>query len=298
MAEKALPWFWDAVVSGSVGFALNKLYEKVPNALSGSPQEEYNKGLDCKTRGEKECAAQHFLNAAHGDYSPAQLAIADAYFSGTGVTQNYADARKWYEAAANHQDTEAQYKLAEMYYKGLGMPKPSHPMAAEWLEKAANGGHNDAEAILGYLYEKGDVVNQDYVSSAYWYGRAAGGKYTSDISRMFAQVRLAGLLYAGHLTSQRGSDHNNEDARDLYAKAALAGNSYAQYCLAFLCENGIGGPMDIPCALKWYGLAKDNTDGQLDEKMREEAASKSVSLKPWWQQNLERPRIYRPPVNP
>ena len=57
----------------------------------------------------KECEAQRFLGAI--------------FYYGRGVTQDYAEAAKWYKKAAEQGDSGAQNILGAMYERGKGIPK-------------------------------------------------------------------------------------------------------------------------------------------------------------------------------
>ncbi len=65
------------------------------------------------------------------------------YYSGQGVPVDYAQAAKWFEAAAKQRDTMAQYNLACLYYHGLGVEKDINN-ACFWLQEAIQHGHDAA----------------------------------------------------------------------------------------------------------------------------------------------------------
>ncbi len=76
------------------------------------------------------------------------------------------------EAAAMAGDPEAQYRVGQRYYDGLGVPK-SHRRAMEWWQRAATAGHAGAQYSLGVLYFDGVGIRRDFVEGCRWLGAAA-----------------------------------------------------------------------------------------------------------------------------
>ena len=64
--------------------------------------------------------------------------------SGTGVEQDYLEARKWYERAADQGEVGAQLQLAELYLYGRGVEQ-DNIRAHMWFSIAANHGMKFAE---------------------------------------------------------------------------------------------------------------------------------------------------------
>jgi hypothetical protein len=65
---------------------------------------------------------RHKQIAEQGD-SYAQRFLGASYYLGLGVTQDYAEAAKWYKKAAEQEDRVAQNILGSMYEKGKGVSK-------------------------------------------------------------------------------------------------------------------------------------------------------------------------------
>jgi TPR repeat protein len=78
------------------------------------------------------------------------MSLAAMYESGTGVPQNYALARGWYNKAATQGDPVAQQKLAAMYEQGVG-GKQDLAQAEYWYQKAADQGQEQARVALQRL---------------------------------------------------------------------------------------------------------------------------------------------------
>jgi TPR repeat protein len=74
--------------------------------------------------------------AEAGD-AEAQFRLAQAYENGQGVAQGYADAARWYQAAAEQGILAAQARLGEMYLCGCGHPESITPSAAAHLAEAS-----------------------------------------------------------------------------------------------------------------------------------------------------------------
>jgi uncharacterized protein len=77
--------------------------------------------------------------AVEGDPN-AQTLLADMYYYGKEVPQNYEQAAFWYKKAAEQGNAKAQYNLGVMYDTGHGVPQNSKK-ARFWLKKAAVNGH-------------------------------------------------------------------------------------------------------------------------------------------------------------
>lgn len=72
------------------------------------------------------------------------------YENGWEVQQDYAEARKWYEKAAEQDAPFAEFRLGLMYRDGLGVSRDKKK-AMYWLERAASKGEDKAEAILARM---------------------------------------------------------------------------------------------------------------------------------------------------
>ena len=82
------------------------------------------------------------LRADQGD-ADAQYNLGGAYYTGYGVTQDYAEAVKWWRLAADQGNADAQYNLGVAYYSGYGVTQ-DYAEAHKWLNLAAAAGHPTA----------------------------------------------------------------------------------------------------------------------------------------------------------
>jgi len=77
---------------------------------------------------------------ADRDIALAQYRLAEMYSSGNGVPQDYAEAAKWYVRSANRGEVAAQYKLGTMYENGEGVPR-DNILAYMWFDLSAAHGN-------------------------------------------------------------------------------------------------------------------------------------------------------------
>lgn len=83
------------------------------------------------------------MPAAEQGHVKAQYNLGNGYRRGKGVTQDYAEAQKWYRKAAEQGYAIAQNNLGAMYYSGEGVLQDT--IAAHmWFNIAAANGHKNA----------------------------------------------------------------------------------------------------------------------------------------------------------
>lgn len=82
------------------------------------------------------------------------------HFDGLGVTQDYAEALKWYKLAATQGQVEAQGNLGNIYAFGLWVPK-DYNEALKWYKFAADQGNAVAQNGPGNMYVNGQGVSRD-----------------------------------------------------------------------------------------------------------------------------------------
>ena len=86
--------------------------------------------------------------------------------------KNYGEAAKHFQSAAAQGSLMAQYRLATLYYQGLG-EEQDYGQAALWYRRAAEQGNVDAQYSLGNMYLMGEGIPQDDAQARYWYNAAA-----------------------------------------------------------------------------------------------------------------------------
>ena len=102
----------------------------------------------------------------------AQFELGHMYENGRGVTQDYAEAMKWYRLAADQGYAKAQNNLGYMYRRGEGVSQ-DNAEAVKWYRLAAEQGNVSAQNNLGVMYENGLGVLQDNVMAHMWYNIAS-----------------------------------------------------------------------------------------------------------------------------
>lgn len=102
----------------------------------------------------------------------AQFNLAQMYNFGRGVSQDYAEALRWYHKSAGQGDAKAEWVLGFKYDRGQGVP-PDYAKALRWYLKAAKQGYAEAQDCLGTLYAEGHGVPQNYGEALQWYRKAA-----------------------------------------------------------------------------------------------------------------------------
>jgi TPR repeat protein len=99
--------------------------------------------------------------------APEQFRVGVMYELGQGAKQDYAEARRWYLKAAEHDDPRAEFALGVLAVRGLGAPK-DFAEAAKWFHRAADHGVASAQFNLGLMYAHSLGVPQDYVLAHTW----------------------------------------------------------------------------------------------------------------------------------
>ncbi len=217
--------------------------------------------------------------AAQNDVE-AQFELAEAYRTGDDTAEDFAEALRWYRAAAELGHADAQNNLGAMYLAGMGIDK--NPLAAVyWYRKAAEQEHVHAQFNLGMRYLMGSGVEQSDEDAAHWLHAAA------EQGDLEAITQLGTLYQLG-----RGVEQNFVAAADLHTIAAMEGDmaaiaSLADYreeielaalngsivgalCMAKIYDRGLGVEIDPAQVYAWFRWAKlhgkfDDAPDELDE---------------------------------
>ncbi len=113
----------------------------------------------------------------------------------TWSVQDYAEAMRWYRKAAEQGRASAQYNIASLYERGLGVTQ-DFAEAVGWYRKAAEQGYPSAQNNLGILYDHGRGVTQDFAEAVRWYRSAA------EQGEAFAQYNLGNEYALGQGVTQ------------------------------------------------------------------------------------------------
>ena len=121
--------------------------------------------------------------AAEQGLAVAQFILGNMYYDGDGVTQDYAEAARWWRDAAEQGLANAQINLGYMYENGEGVIQ-DYTEAAKWYRAAAEQAHAVAQYNLGVIYAKGEGVIQDYLLAHMWFNiSAANGNVSAAEAR-------------------------------------------------------------------------------------------------------------------
>ena len=129
--------------------------------------QDFDKGLKAHDAGDYNTAVREWRPLAEQGNVEAQYNLGFLYYNGQGLTQNSAEALKWYRLAAEQAHGDAQLNLGAMYRNGQGVPE-DFVKAAKWYRLAAEQGNAIAQDNLGILYYFGDGVIQDNLIAYMW----------------------------------------------------------------------------------------------------------------------------------
>ncbi len=160
------------------------------------------------------------------------------------IDHNYEEAIKWYEKAAEKNNTDAQYYIGKMYYEGKGVPA-DYGKAFEWCEKSAMWRNPNALFLLGEMYFNGKGVNQDYQKAFESYEKAA------KLDNIDAQVELGEMYFGG-----KGIKQDYKKAFEWCKKTRNLSN-VSRYNLGFMFEYGKGTEQDYYKAFEMYKKAAE-----------------------------------------
>ena len=82
----------------------------------------------------------------------AQFRLAQMYYEGLEVAQDYKEALKWYRLAAGQGDAKAQNNLGVMYNEGQGVPQDNKE-AVKWWRLSAEQRNERAQVNLALMHD-------------------------------------------------------------------------------------------------------------------------------------------------
>lgn len=151
-------------------------------------------------------------NAALKGDATAAFEIGVRYAEGRGVPQNYEEAAKWYDRAAQAGVVPGMFRLGTLYEKGLGLKK-DWEISRRYYMQAAERGNAKAMHNLAVLDADGGTRGANYKSASLWFRKAA------DRGVADSQFNL-GILYARGI----GVDQNLAESFKWFSLAAAAGD--------------------------------------------------------------------------
>ena len=104
--------------------------------------------------------------------------------------RDYATALQLLRPLAENGNPDAQINLANMYFDGNGVPQ-DYKESVKWYLFAADQGSVDAQIALGFLYEYGDAVPQDYIQAHKWFDLASSDLYRDAVAAKMTPAQIA-----------------------------------------------------------------------------------------------------------
>jgi enhanced entry protein EnhC len=208
------------------------------------------------------------------------------------VDDNYAQALKDYEAAANQGDSLGIYDLALMYQYGKAIPvdaqkakmlfteaadkgiseamnqlgrmnfygqahEHNDQVALSWFKKAAALGNGNALYSLGLMSETGVATKLDFNEAIKYYQEA------SNQGNEKAMLALARMYHYG-----LGVEQDHKTSAGLYQKLAERQNAYAQYRLGTYYLEGTAGERLVDKGRKLLEQASQNGSKQAQQALQ------------------------------
>jgi len=188
----------------------------------------------------------------------AQYLLAEIFFSGTGMPQNFSAALQLASQAAKQKEPRALYLLAAMMHEGDGIQRNIAQAGALFqealpgLKKMAGQGNPDAISKLGTIYTTGVTAPPELEKGLKLIRQAAEADWPK------AQYDLA-----GHLLFGRGVTPDKNKAIGWMIRAAQGGHASAQYNLGAAHANADGMPRDLKVARQWLLKARRSGNPKL-----------------------------------
>lgn len=168
--------------------------------------------------------------------------------------------------AAKNGDAYAQFKLANMYFEGRGLPQDD-AQAAKWFLEAARQDHVEAQFIIGTMYERGAGVPQDDAYAYAWFIKAANQGHNrskimleSDKWQQFVRSRDGGEEPDSADRPESGGQEVSPEQVESYTLKAQEGDVDAQYNLGIMYYHGEGVEKNLAEALVWFHKAAEQDD--------------------------------------
>jgi hypothetical protein len=156
-----------------------------------------------------------------------------------GTSKNYQEATKWLQRAGMQGVIEAQYNLAIMYGRGIGVPKV-YKKAVNWHFKVIKQEDKKSAArdILSFMKIIGDKQEAD-----------------QNIHDILGFIKIE---------DNEIPERYFQEALKWTTKAAEKGIAEAQYVLGYIYYNGKGASRSFPDAVRWFEASaeKGHTEAQ------------------------------------
>lgn len=202
-----------------------------------------------RNRVERDAALHLLIRSAELGWAESATLLGGVYagrlFDTAGAAPDLELARRWYARAADLGDAEAQFQLGELHRLGQGGPRNARA-AVRLYRRAAERGHLVAIDALATAHRLGAGTVKNRAEAARLYLIAAEGGFAN------AQINLAALYRAG-----AGVARDDRQAAKWLNAAAELGSAAGQYQLGRMYELGRVGEdgKNIEAALQLYARA-------------------------------------------
>lgn len=208
-------------------------------------------------------AAETSSNSSHSDSRTyAQCEVAECYYYGVGVQQDYDKAFFWYNKASEpfmeeHRFGRALFFVGQCHEFGRGTETNLQKAFECYLEAEKEGEERLACYRIGLWYLEGIHVDQNIPKALEYLNKAAESNSFS--------ANLLGVIY---LNGFYGLERDEKKAYDYFYKSFIKSSHYNNYhrdnCCAEsvynlgLCyEHGYGCDKNIKTAISYYSIAQD-----------------------------------------
>ena len=178
---------------------------------------EYYTGYNYYVEKDYKKAFEYFSISAKKGNIDAQFRLAKLYEKGLGIERDYQKAIKLYTDLAEKGDSSSQLSLGLIYQKGNIIVEKDEKKAFEYLLKAANKGNSEAQWCLGRCYANGIGCEKNEFLAFEWYTKSA--EQNNPVGQYFL-----GLSYQYGI----GIEKNYLKAHELYKQSAEKGNEQAK----------------------------------------------------------------------
>lgn len=134
--------------------------------------------------------AKRLQQAAEQGDRDAQFKLANLYRRGLGLRRSMSEAHEWYLRAADQNHVGALFQLGELHWLGL-IGKVDKTEAARWYLQAAIQENAEAQYRLGILYKYGQGLPTDDAEALKWWQQAATQGHAEaqrEVDKMYLQV--------------------------------------------------------------------------------------------------------------
>lgn len=181
------------------------------------------------------------LKRAESGNTDAQIKVAEMYFKGIGIMPSYEESIKWLFKAAD-KNKYAAPQITKMYREGIGVKKDLKKAFDISLEYANKGNEILMFELAGY-YLNGIGVEKDINEAINWYKKSYEAGY------------IESAYFLGYIYQTNEMVKDNNEAINWYKKSAELNNPRACYNLAYIYYDGTIALKNNEEALKYANKA-------------------------------------------